>query len=341
MAVTLKQIAELAGVSRGTVDRALYNRGRINPEVAERIRAIANELGYQPNRAGKALAMAKRPMKIGVIAQATETPFMHLLLAGIEDARKEISSFGAEIILRTIIGHNLDLQLQMIDELVEEGINALAIAPVDTEQLRMRINALIASGIPVITFNADIEDTNRLCFVGQDSELAGRACASLVSAIIGNEGLVLPISGHQYNHSHTLRIQGFCTEMARCFPDVKILPAVYCKDDNALTQQLTEQTLREHPDLSAIYVAAGGQDGVCRALARMGYIGSVKVICFDITPNNVKNLLDGRIDFLIGQDAHTQGYRPIMLLFDYLFAGTKPKSRCFFTDISIKNKYNV
>ena len=59
MAVTLKQIAELAGVSRGTVDRALYNRGRINPEVAERIRTIAKELGYQPNRAGKALAMAK------------------------------------------------------------------------------------------------------------------------------------------------------------------------------------------------------------------------------------------------------------------------------------------
>lgn len=57
MAVTLKQIAELAGVSRGTVDRALYNRGRVKPEVAERIRKIADDLGYQPNRAGKALAM--------------------------------------------------------------------------------------------------------------------------------------------------------------------------------------------------------------------------------------------------------------------------------------------
>ena len=52
MAVTLKQIAELAGVSRGTVDRALYNRGRVKPEVADRIRKIADDLGYQPNRAG-------------------------------------------------------------------------------------------------------------------------------------------------------------------------------------------------------------------------------------------------------------------------------------------------
>ena len=48
MPVTLQQIAEAAGVSRGTVDRALKNRGRVNAEVAERIRKIAKEMGYQP-----------------------------------------------------------------------------------------------------------------------------------------------------------------------------------------------------------------------------------------------------------------------------------------------------
>ena len=45
MAVTAQQIAELAGVSRGTVDRALHNRGRVNPEVAAKIHKIAAELG--------------------------------------------------------------------------------------------------------------------------------------------------------------------------------------------------------------------------------------------------------------------------------------------------------
>ena len=76
MAVTLQQIAEAAGVSRGTVDRALNNRGRINAEVADKIRRIADEMGYQPNRAGRALAMAKRSITIGVLIQAADTPFM-------------------------------------------------------------------------------------------------------------------------------------------------------------------------------------------------------------------------------------------------------------------------
>ena len=50
MAGTIKEIAEKAGVSRGTVDRALNDRGRINPEVAERIRAIAKEMNYVPKK---------------------------------------------------------------------------------------------------------------------------------------------------------------------------------------------------------------------------------------------------------------------------------------------------
>lgn len=341
MPVTLKQIAELAGVSRGTVDRALYNRGRINPDVAERVRSIAKELGYQPNRAGKALAMAKKPIKIGVIVQGTETPFMQQVLSGVSAAQEELSGLGTEILLRKIIGLDIAQEIQLIDELLNEGIDGLALTPVEDDALRQKINELVEQNIPVVTFNSDIDDTKRLCFVGQNSELSGRACASLLSAIIGNRGLVLPISGHHHNRAHVTRAEEFCTEIRRCFPEVELLPISYCQDDNALTQRLTENTLRERPDLAAVYVAANGQAGVCRGLARLGYTASVRVICYDLIPDNIRNLLDGRIDFLIGQDAHTQGYQPIIILFNYLFAGTTPKNQYFYTDIVIKNKYNI
>ena len=89
MAVTLQQIAQAAGVSRGTVDRALNNRGRIRPEVAERIRKIAQEMGYQPSLAGRALVMAGKNLKIGVILQSSETPFMQQVLQGIQAAKQE------------------------------------------------------------------------------------------------------------------------------------------------------------------------------------------------------------------------------------------------------------
>ena len=90
MGVTIRQIAEAAGVSRGTVDRALNNRGRIKPEVADRIRQIAEEMGYKPNQLGRALSMSKNNIKIGVILQAAETPFMQCVLEGIERAKDEV-----------------------------------------------------------------------------------------------------------------------------------------------------------------------------------------------------------------------------------------------------------
>ena len=74
MSVTSKQIAELAGVSRGTVDRALHNRGRVSPEVAERIRKLADELDYQPNAIGRALVKTSQDFKLGVILQSIENP---------------------------------------------------------------------------------------------------------------------------------------------------------------------------------------------------------------------------------------------------------------------------
>ena len=82
---TIKEIAALAGVSRGTVDRVLNDRGAVNPETAEKIRKIAKELDYKPNRAGLVLAAQKKRLKLGVILFSTGNPFFQDVLAGIDD----------------------------------------------------------------------------------------------------------------------------------------------------------------------------------------------------------------------------------------------------------------
>ena len=93
MAVTLQQIAEAAGVSRGTVDRALNNRGRIRPEVEEKIKKIAREMGYQPSRAGRALAMAKRKIRIGVILQYMTDSFYAAGFKGSPGSKRRSGEF--------------------------------------------------------------------------------------------------------------------------------------------------------------------------------------------------------------------------------------------------------
>ena len=112
MAVTAQQIADLAGVSRGTVDRALHNRGRVNPEVKEKIQKIALELGYKPNLIGQALVRSKQDFKLGVILQSTETPTMQVVRAGVQRAAEELAASGVELVLRDFQGLDTELMLE-------------------------------------------------------------------------------------------------------------------------------------------------------------------------------------------------------------------------------------
>ena len=116
MAGTIKEIAEKAGVSRGTVDRALNNRGRVNPEVAERIFEIAREMNYQPKRKKKVYNQGKK-IRIGVITQLAKSSFVKTIHAGIDKAEQELEEFGVEIIRKQIDGVSEDAQLEALEEL--------------------------------------------------------------------------------------------------------------------------------------------------------------------------------------------------------------------------------
>ena len=168
MAVTLQQIAEAAGVSRGTVDRALNNRGRIRPEVEEKIKRIAQEMGYQPSRAGRALAMAKRKIRIGVILQYMKTPFMQQVLKGVmtvKGARKALEAGVQGIIVSNHGGRVLD-QCPATAEVLPSIVEAVG------GRMKIFVDGGIRSGIDVFKALA----------MGADAVLAARP---FVTAVYG------------------------------------------------------------------------------------------------------------------------------------------------------------
>ena len=315
MAVTLAEIAALAGVSRGTVDRALNDRGRVDPKVAARVRRIAAERGYRPNRAGRMLARAKNPIRIGVIVQSVETMFMHTVFEEIERASAHFTTTGAEVLVRPLEGVDAQQQLDVIDELLER--------------------------MPVVTFNSDLPDSGRLCYVGVDNFACGRMSAGLMDLLLAGHGEVLLVAGQENNWSHQQRVDGFQAEAAANFPGLSLLPPQTCGDDQQLAHDIVCRAVQEHPSLRGVYVSVNGQLGACDALRELGLQGKVHLICHDLIPANAENVRCGLIDFLIDQDAALQGARPIELLMDYLLAGEKPETDRILACIDIRNRYNV
>ena len=86
--VTIRDIAERAGVSKGAVSYALNGRPGVSDDTRERIISIANELGWYPNRAARALSAARAEACGLVLARPARTlalePFFMEFIAGVE-----------------------------------------------------------------------------------------------------------------------------------------------------------------------------------------------------------------------------------------------------------------
>lgn len=342
MAATSQQVADMAGVSRATVDRALKNRGRVRPEVAERIKKIAEEIGYHPNQAARALALAKNPIKIGIIIQSAETPFMQSVLNGVNEARKEIERGGGKVKICCIDGVDAEQVIDCIKELREAGMNGIALVPAEDHRIKLEINCLVEKyQIPVVTLNSDISDSKRICFIGQDNERAGEVAAGLMAEILEKDCEVVVITGSVSNPALNSRTRGFKKILGVLRPDIKIIKTYYIRDDNQEAEAVAGKMLAMHPNIKGIFVSAPAVSGICNALYQQKKENIIKLIANDVLDENIENLKKGAINFLIGQEAHIQGYEPIMILHRLLVGEIKPERECGFTDIIIKTKYNI
>lgn len=342
MAITLQEIAEKAGVSRGTVDRALNNRGRIRPEVAENIREIAKEMGYQPNKAGRAMSMAKKGLKIGVILQSAETPFIKEVVHGVESAKAEVEGLGGTVLIYKIEGMDAGKTIAIMEKLRRKQFNAIALMPSDDYLLRQLIDRFVEEyQIPIVTFNVDLEETKRICFVGQDALRSGHAAGGLLGEILGGTGTVCAISGNEHNRHLNSRVKGFMEEIKNAFPDINVLEPRYTYENDWVIEKVMEELLDKNRDLNGIYVAGYGEKIVCDCLKKKELEHKIKVVANDLLKENIPYLKEGSINFLIGQDPFAQGFEPTMILYRLLFEGIEPQQELQYTDIVIKNKYNI
>ncbi|MGM0216112.1 LacI family DNA-binding transcriptional regulator [Enterococcus sp. AZ109] len=337
MAGTIKEIAERAGVSRGTVDRALNNRGRINPEVAEKIHKIAAEIGYVP----RSRKQEAPKYKIGIVTQLATSSFMVPIHQGLQDAIRELNNRNIECVLKEVDTVDEAEQIKALDQLMAEKVQAIAIMPVESPRIREKINQFADQGISVITFNSDIIGTKRSCFIGLNNNQSGRTAAGLMGMLTGGAGKVLAITGYFGNSVSSSRVDGFVEEIKHSYPNVHLVGVQSSFDDSQEVENNIVNTITAFPDLNGIVVFSGGQAGIERAFDRLGLEKRPFVIIYDNTSNNKAALKKGAVDFLIDQDGYTQGYRSLLLLADTLQNQVPVDQEFIYTDIIIKTKYNI
>ncbi len=311
MKVTVKGLAKAAGVSRGTVDRVLHNRGAVKPEVAERVRQLARELGYVPNRAGRALAAFKTPIRIGAMLASIGNPFFDEVKLGISQAEEEFADLGLEVVLKEVEGYVESRHLEAIDYLVDHGCKALCLHTINTPAIQAKINELADQGIVVVLLNTEVENVRRLCYVGSNYSLAGATCAGMLSMCRHADPLnILIVSGSHLNLGHNQRIQAFRHELERMQVNFKILGMLESNDSDIEAQKVTADFLKAHPEVNCVYVTGSGVWGVGSALIAHGD-RSIIGIAFDEYYSNRQLLKEDILKFVVCQQPARQGYHAV------------------------------
>lgn len=337
---TIKQIAELAGVSRGTVDRVLNNRGAVSSATAEKILEIAKALDYKPNRAGIVLAAQKKRLKLGVILFSSDNPFFEDVLKGVTEKAAELSRYNCSVVIKQV-HFNIEEQLAAIDELEAEAVDGIAMAPCNHISIKERINALFKKGIPVVTLNTDIEGSKRIAYVGSHYTHSGETAAGLMHLMTFGDVKAGIISGSSDILCHTERIAGFKKAIRSHYQNIHIVETVENHDDEIESYEKTTALLTAHPDINALFFAAGGVYGGCRAVISLGLTGKIRILAFDKVPTTKALVEDGIIAATICQQPKIQGTKPLDILFAYLTAGEIPEKEHHYVAVDIRIKENI
>ena len=340
MAVTIKKIAELCGVSRGTVDRVLNNRGKVKPETEALVRRIAEQLNYRPNMAGKALAARKKSFVIGVILASEGNPFFDEVIRGIRQAESELHDYGVKVMIKTMKGYDIKRQLELIEE-IETGVHALILNSISDAMIAEKINELTDKGIPVITLNTDIENSKRLCYVGSDYVKGGETACGMLGLLTGGKAKVGIVTGSVKILGHNQRINGFRNVMKRKYPGMEVVDFIETNDDDFIAFEETKKMMEKHREIDALFIVAAGVYGVCRAVMSLGLEDRITIVCFDDVPSTVEMMERGLIKATICQQPFTQGNKSVHIAFDYLVSGEKPEKDQYIVENKIKILENL
>lgn len=327
-AVTMKSIAEAAGVSIGTVDRALNNRGRINDQTKEKILQIAKEMNYQRNDFARALRM-RNGIRILAIYHTNPEDYSIHFTKGFDIAVSELTNYGLQFdVVRTGTLDPKDF-LAVIDQIDIEQYDGLLINASGPE-IDHFIAQAMDKGIAVATFNSDSPTSKRLFFCGEDHYQAGRICGELTAKLLGGKGTVSFFSGLSTVYALRKRTEGFLDLIAEEYPGIRIVNTFF-HDDAPETKYLhAESLLHTSPLPDAIFCnSATGALPICQILEQENFDKKPIVIGYD-EGEELEAMLQKKIcTALVFQKPKLQAANALRFLFKYLYCNELPsKNDC-------------
>jgi LacI family transcriptional regulator len=341
---TIKDIAIRAGVSTGTVDRVLHNRGEVAEQTRERVLRIIRHLDYSPNFIARALKTKIKLHLVSLLPEPTEeNAFWKNHSIGLKRAITELDPFPvklSQVNFDLLDEKNFRDKTENVIRLHPDGV---ILAPIFKNESIEFCNRLSGKNIPFVFLDGYINETDFLSYTGEDIFQSGRVAGQLTDIVTPphRDILIINIVRNLKNVHHlNTRTQGFLSYFSLYGKrQGKIIKLLISDPEPEKIRKETGRVLRKYPEISSIFVT-GSKSFKIAGFIESEKISHLNIIGYDLLDKNVAHLKSGRIKFLIGQRPEEQAYKGIKKLFDFLSQKKVPE-KMEYLPIDIVTSENV
>ncbi len=279
---SIREIAELAGVSRGTVDRVLNNRGSVRPSSEARVREVIERIQYKPNRAGQMLSACSKKLKLGLLLG----DFKNLQdLVG--DAQKEMEQYsasGVEFVMRTVYAWDSPGLVAALDEIIASDVNGLIIMSMPFPELLERLKNLEEKNMAIISLFFYLPGVNCIATVDTDYAQVAVFAADAMRVLLHGKGqVVVAVDQFQERHQRSLA-ENFQKRMMESAPGITILPPLNLVENRYKSYNSALEYLKREKDLEGIFIVMFDDSGLLHAINDSGLKDRLVIV------NNTSNL---------------------------------------------------
>ena len=340
--VTIKDVARLAKVSKGTVDRVIHNRGEVSEESRAKVIEVIEQLGYKPNMYASLLASKREYKIVALIPEFAQGEFWELMQRGTTKAAQEYATFNVDIQTLCFDQFSLNSFEHATARLLDNLPDAVLIAPSFKSLTSQFVTQLRTKGIPFAYVDSKIDDSDYLSFFGMPLFESGYLGADLlVGRQKPQEVACFRIHRPEDTANTTaIRREGFFAYMREFHPQCKIYSQFLQPYDPVSNEQILNLFFEKHPGVQCLITFNSRAFILADYLKKKGFVDKV-LVGYDMLESNMARLKEGVITYLITQRIENQGYEGIKSLCDKLLFHKDPPSLNNYMSMDILTRYNV
>lgn len=315
--LTITDIAKLAGVSAGTVDRILHRRGKVSERSRAAVEKVLAESGYRNNIHTSAVGLRKGFRIAVTMPASTEGGYWHSILEGISHATEEFSDISMEYSFFFYDRFDIYSCRTAFEGIPESRPDAVIIGPTFKEET-LRLCSILKEGkIPYIFVDSDIPEAGPAASFTADQracgKLAGKMLCLLSAAPPPHYGkteyaiLCPEIQGMKPGPGYEARKSGIMEFFSHCGLSSLVHEISVPVLNTAESERIMTGFMASHPQVRCLATMDSRGHVAADILSRHG-ISGISLLSFDLTSENRKCLQDGSISAVISLHPELQGY---------------------------------